>query len=256
MGVEYKHYLISEDNTYKPRPEDLSRLVSALLDGGFVAKAGAESFSKMTFTTFSSYEYAEQTGCFAHVGDRTYRPFPCPCSAQDIAALGEQDFKLIWPVESLEGSGLKYPLSLVPELFDAYYDLELHLAGDFVCHTSGLVDLFHEVECGCGQPLEYSETNKDDDLDRRLVYHDDRIYRHCPSCGKPFRPQALTARVRDGWTGESVHRPGGATYLFAVVIDCGKGYARDGWPIRASEEFIEAVTRALGQDFYEVGDIY
>jgi hypothetical protein len=256
MGVEYKHYLIPEHNTYKPRPEDLSRLVNALLDGGFVAEAGTGAFTKMSFTFLDQWGHAERTGCYAHLGDRTCRPFPCPCSEQDIAALGEQDFKLVWPVESLEGSGLKYPLSLVPELFDAYYDLELHLAGDFVYHNSEVIEPFDEVVCGCGQPLEYYETNKDDDLDRPLVYHDDRIYRLCPSCGKPFRPQALMARVRDGWTGESVHRPGGATYLFAVVIDCGKGFAREGWPIRASEEFIETVTMALGQWFYEVGDIY
>ncbi len=42
MGVEYQHYLIPEDNTYKPRPADLSRLVNALLDGGFVASTGTE----------------------------------------------------------------------------------------------------------------------------------------------------------------------------------------------------------------------
>jgi hypothetical protein len=66
----------------------------------------------------------------------------------------------------------------------------------------------------------------------------------------------LVARVRDGHTGKAVHRPGGVTYLFAVVIDCGKGFAREGWPIRASEHFLDTVTQALGQKFYEIGDIY
>ena len=66
----------------------------------------------------------------------------------------------------------------------------------------------------------------------------------------------MTARVRDGYTGEASQRAGGCTYLFAIVIDCGKGFARQGWPIRATEEFLGTVTQALGQEFYEVGDVY
>lgn len=252
MGVEYKHHLIAEDNTYKPGPEDLSRLVDALLAGGFVTKAGTEGFRRMTFGTYTSYEYAERTGCYIHLGDGTYSSFPCPCSTQDIAALGEQDFKIVWPVESSNESGLRYPLTPFPEWGDAYYELELHLAMDFVYHTSELIDPFREVICKCGRPLEY-----DDQTPLRPanpVYYDGRIRRICPACGRPFRPQELTARVRDGYTGEASRRTGGATYLFAVVIDCGKGFARKGWPIRATEEFLGAVTQALGQKTYEIGD--
>jgi hypothetical protein len=40
------------------------------------------------------------------------------------------------------------------------------------------------------------------------------------------------------------------------MIDCGKGFARQSWPIRASDEFLALVTKTLGQSFYEVGDIY
>jgi hypothetical protein len=254
MGIEYQHYLIPEDNTYKPRPEELRRLVKALLDGGFVARADTDSFRKMTFGDYTNYEHAKRTGCYEHLGDFTYSSFPCPCSEQDIAALGEQDFNLVWPVESSTESGLKYPLTPFPEWGDAYYDLELHMARDFVYHISELIHPFEELICDCGRALEYVDeaTMKTPNT----IYYDPRIHRACPSCGRLFRPQALAARVRDGWTGESVHRPGGATYLFAVVIDCGKGFAREGWPIRASEEFLGTVTRALGQSFYEVGDIY
>jgi hypothetical protein len=59
MGVEYRHYLIPEDNTYKPGPEDLSHLVDALLAGSFVARAGSDTFRRMSF----GVEYAEETGC-------------------------------------------------------------------------------------------------------------------------------------------------------------------------------------------------
>jgi len=106
MGVEYKHYLIPEDNTYKPPPEELSRLVRALLEGGFVAETGTDAVGRMTFETYTTYEHAERTGCYVHLGNRTYSSFPCPCSEQDIATLGEKDFKLVWPVESTNESGL------------------------------------------------------------------------------------------------------------------------------------------------------
>jgi hypothetical protein len=254
MGVEYKHYLIPEDNTYKPRPEDLSRLVNALLEDGFVAETGTDAFKKMTFSIYGYYEYADSTGCFAHVGDRTYRSFPCPCFEQEIAALGERDFRLVWPVQSSNDSGLMYPLTPFPEWGDAYYELELHMAKDFVYHMSELVDPFKKVVCGCGRSLDYDpETNWGAG---HPVYYDCRIYRRCPSCGRLFRPQELVARLRDGHTGEKHQRAGGATYLFAVVIDCGKGWPRQAWPIRATSESLGLVTRTLGQRFYEIGDIY
>ena len=254
MGVEYRHYLIPEDNTYKPGPENLCRLVDALLAGGFVARAGTDAFRRMTFGGYSDYEHAEQTGCYVHLGDGTYSSFPCPCSARDIAALGEQDFQLVWPVQSSNESGLKYPLKPFPEWGDAYYELQLHLETDFVYHTSEVIDPFRRVLCECGQSLEYDHET----AWRREnpVYHDGRIRRTCPTCRRLFRPQELVARIRDGYTGEASHRVGGATYRFAVVIDCGKGFARKGWPIRATEEFLDPVTRALGQKLYEIGDFY
>jgi hypothetical protein len=254
MGVEYGHYLIPEDNAYKPSPAELSRLVGALLAGGFVPRAGTESFGKMTFHTYTHCEQAKKTGCYAHVGGQGYAPFPCPCSSEDVAALGEQDFKLVWPVESSNASGLRYPLSPFPEWGDAYYDLEIRVAREFVYHTSEVIDPFHEVTCECGRPLEFFDRNEE--FERPSAFYDGRIYRICPSCGRPFRPQRLTARVRDGYTGEASQRAGGATYLFAVVIDCGKGFAREGWPIRATEEFRVTVTQALGQEVYEIGDVY
>lgn len=159
--------------------------------------------------------------------------------------MGEGDFKLIWPVESSKESGLEYPLTPFPEWGDAYYELEIHSATDFVYHTSEVIDPFREVACECGWHLEFEMPFRRWP-DGPPVFFEPRIYRLCPACGRAFLPQRLTARVRDGYTGEASQRAGGATYLFAVVIDCGKGFAREGWPIRATEEFRSTVTQALG----------
>jgi hypothetical protein len=254
VGVEYEHYLIPEDNAFKPQPQDLRRLVDALLDGGLVARNETEAFGKFTSGSFAFYDGPPDTNCYVQFGQK-YFPFPCPCAERDIAGFGERDYRMVWPVESSNESGLKYPLSPFPEWGDAYYELRLHMGEDFVYHTSESIDPFDEVACACGVPLELPH-----DLGQSApfppVFFDQRIRRTCPSCGRAFRPQELVATVRDVWTGESLERPGGATYLFAVVIDCGKGFAREAWPIRASEEFMALVEKTLGQSFYEIGDIY
>jgi hypothetical protein len=41
-----------------------------------------------------------------------------------------------------------------------------------------------------------------------------------------------------------------------VLIDCGKGFAREGWRIRAAKEFLALVEKNLGQRFYQLGDCY
>jgi hypothetical protein len=255
MGVEYVHYLIPEDNTYKPRPEDLSRLVNALVDSGFVIKTGADTFTRETINTFGDDDPAVLTGCYVHLGEGEYSPFLCPCSARDIAAWGERDYRIVWTVDSINELELKYPLNPFPEWGDAYYELQLHVAKEFVYHTSESIDPFDRVHCECGRSLEpgYDFSPW---FDGPPVFRDRRIPRNCLSCGRPFRPQELVAQVRDLRTGVPIDRPGGATYLFAVVIDCGKGFAREGCPIQSSKEFLALVEKSFGRKFYQLGDIY
>src|SRR5262245_52960990 len=121
MGVEYEHYLIPEDNTYKPDPEDLSRLIDALLEGGFVAEGSTDTIREMTPDP-ADWDTG-RVCCYARLRNRRHLWFPCPCSAGDIAALEEQDFQLVWSVDSSHDSGLTYPLRPFPEWGDPYYDL-------------------------------------------------------------------------------------------------------------------------------------
>jgi hypothetical protein len=257
MGVEYVHYLIPEDNTYKPDPDDLCRLVDALVDRGFVGRAGTGTLKRETINTFGDPpDPAVETGCYVHLGEGEYSPFLCPCSAREIAAFGERDYRIVWTVDSINASGLTYPLSPFPDWGDAYYEIQLHVARDFVYHTSESIDPFDRVICQCGRSLEPENEFSLWPDDGPPAFIDPRIPRNCPSCGSPFRPQELVAQIRDGRTGKAVDRRGGATYLFAVVIDCGKGFARQSWPILASDEFLELVTTTLGQPFYQIGDFY
>jgi hypothetical protein len=249
MGVEYVHYLIPEDNTYKPSPADLNRLVDALIDGGIVLRTGTDTFKREIISTIGDSDH----GCYVHLGEGEYYSFLCPCSAQVFAAFGERVYRIVWRVDSSNESGLRCPLSPFPDWGDAYYELQLHVANDFVYHTSKLIKPFNRLTCDCGQSWE-----PDDEFDLwpdgPPPFWDSRIPRSFPSCGSPFRPQEHGAHIRDGRKGKAVDRPGGATYRFAVVIDCGKGLDRQSWPIRAADEFLAVVTTTLGQPFYQVDD--
>jgi hypothetical protein len=57
MGGEYVHYLIPEDNTYKPSPEDLSRLVDALLDGHYVLRTATDTFKREIISTIGDSDH-------------------------------------------------------------------------------------------------------------------------------------------------------------------------------------------------------
>jgi hypothetical protein len=254
MGVEYEHYLIPEDPEFKPNAEQLGRLVTVLYGSDYVNKSEAPYPGvAATFGLLSpEYQAAKRDGCVVQLERDTYARFRCPCSVADMAALGDRDFRLIWRVEDLETSGLKYPLRVIPDE-SAYYDLELHVAKDYVYHTSSIIEPFDRlVTCRCGQPLEYSEDWES--FDEVPVFCDMRIHRFCPGCSAPSRPQDYTIRLKNGRTGEDLGpRPGGATYLFAILVDCGKCYDGDA-PVRASDEFLRICQEAIGMPLFQIGD--
>jgi hypothetical protein len=258
MGVAYAHYLIPRDNTYKPDAKTLVQLIDALVAQGFLPKtsmgAPPDAGSKATSAFDRSPAELE---CYLRLSECAEALFPCPCAIDDIQALGDQDYRIVCSVSNASSSGLEYPLAPTPESRDAYYEVEIHMGRDYIYHVSEIIAPFDSVACRCGQGLQYLQYDEDDEsIEAAPAFRDFRIQRTCPSCGTPFRPQDKVARMKDGWTGETTERPGGATYLFAVVVDCGKGFARDGGPIRATDEFHKTVARALGQELYEVAEIY
>jgi hypothetical protein len=115
MAVEYQHFLIPRDNTYKPSAQELSRLATALLDGGYVAASACGGLEKMVGGTPADFERSPTDVWFLRLDGRTYAPFPSPFSTADIAQLGDRDIKLVWQVDSSAESGLKYPLEPFPD---------------------------------------------------------------------------------------------------------------------------------------------
>jgi hypothetical protein len=82
----------------------LSGLVNTLVDGGYVLRTGTDTFNKAVINTFGDpANPAVEMGCYVYIGAEEYTPFVCPCSAEDIAAFGEGDYRIVWTVDSSNG---------------------------------------------------------------------------------------------------------------------------------------------------------
>jgi len=81
-----------------------------------------------------------------------------------------------------------------------------------------------------------------------------RLRDHCPSCGRPFGPSGRIARGRDPMALAPCTIPGGITYRFALMIDCGKSLPITLAPTnRLNPELVDRCQRHFGTTFYEVG---
>jgi hypothetical protein len=250
MGVEYRRYLIPRPNTFRPQPNVLVELVQALRRERWLADPTSAAFGAMEFTSSRTAALAKEQGFFSR------SPSGDVPGTADLTTLfqhhADNDLQLGWPVDSVDRSQLRYPLTPRPftEFPEAhcYYEFELHLAKDLIYHTSEVIEPFaKEPTCACGTSLVYS--NLDDE-----VFFDDRIACHCPRCGAPFDTTGRPTDGLDGWTAQRFVLPGGATYRFAIVVDCGKCFA-DVAPAfdPALKSLIETV---IGAPTYEVPDIY
>lgn len=248
MGVTFTHLLLPVPRSHTPSHVELARLIGRLVEAGFLLPPGSPRLPHMRYDEGSILnQHAAATGCyiqFTRDFTRTEaRPFPCPPSGEDLAAMADRDFKLVWPVESLEASGLRYPLTLMPEFIepvDVYYDLELHLGREYLYRTSELIEPFACDTCtACGAALSIPGA----------VIHEDALFdlqlcRHCPACGVEFRPEDQTAIANDPMDRDA-GRPvsGGATSRFALAVECGKCWEYGAVP---TEELLAACEEALG----------
>lgn len=249
MGVEYRYLLIPRDNQYRPDVEVVRRLIETWRANNFAACPGTPQHAAMNFHTHSTtYAHAAVTGasiCTAE-GWRSFED-------DRLGVVSKGELILQWPVTNTLEARLKNPLGLVDEVEGTYFNLELHFSDDFVSHSTEMIDPPDARCSNCRKDLEYWP---DADAD---IFYAGRIRQVCPACSMSFRPQDHAIAYRDGITGEEGELKGGATYRFAIVIDCGKSWRTDGSdevaPV-ATSEFLEVSSRALGIPLYGVGYFY
>jgi hypothetical protein len=171
--------------------------------------------------------------------------------AEFFASESETDMQVVWPVL---GDRLRYPLdedSPADDPDETYYDIELWLSRDYVYKMSEQIQPFDDDRCGCGAELVYEP-----EIDGKSLFYTSRMHARCNQCQKPFDASTRIATVKNAWTNAPSEVAGGATFRFALVVDCGKC-----WPEAEGGFHIHPDLRALcethfGQPFYEIANVY
>ncbi len=240
MGVEYRHFLVPEDSSFRPAPEQIENLIKAWLENGYLDRSYPAEYAITGHNSTSFNLLKKENGIL---------------SKKIFNLLSKKQLLLKWEAYFGDTDLRNYPLSTLPEgdLQEVYFDFELHLTDDFTYPLSQLVYGLEQVVCQCGEELSY-------DLDTDPI-SPHRIKRKC-KCKKEFRPQDHTGIIRSGFTGEEIELPGGGTYRFAIVVDCGKclpfpreAEIREPF-IQADKKFLTICENALDTKFFEINDIY
>jgi hypothetical protein len=277
VGVEYEHFILPEQRDHRPSSAALVHLLGELRRGRWIVAPDHPSLEELGSGPMNTGDHV--TGWFERpainpraalgaYGRPVRAPIPDEPTAAwfdglvpaDVPAPLANELQIAFPVDfvgdafsTFEEVGIEYPFTFGNDDVDAnYHRIELHVADDFVTHGSSAFDEI-PATCTCGVDLAYH-------IDR-IAYipalpHDARARRRCHACGAAFDPRRWAGEVRDGWTGQKRLLIGGVTYLFALRIDCHKGWPRDRGPISLRSELVDLVASALGVRCEDVGALY
>jgi DNA-directed RNA polymerase subunit RPC12/RpoP len=249
VGVEYRHYLIPRPNFFRPDVGQLCSFLQELIAHKWISPLASAQVRRMLTERpgMTYHELAARTGAFAKTA-RGFSTVPGSWSLKWEKYLNK-DTLLSWPVTDLSMLDLRYPFEHLNSVRDeVYYDLEIHLSCDYVYRCSECIDPFDDTNCRCGQSLEYANDDR--------VFYASRIRYQCPDCGREFDVSQKPAVLKNGLTGEKSTVPGGATYRFALAVDCGKWLPSRSAVINLHPDLVDLCQSALQHPFYEVGDYY
>ncbi len=259
--ADYAHYLIPRDNTFRATEAQIAVLATALARAGYVASVGSAALQRLDFTKTAWSPTASTTGAMVMTQQGKFVPYPMEGRAPLLPA--GADFRIVWPLHTVWSGGLKYPLDRSPKTprgeQGPSLNLEIHSLNDYVYLFSETIQPFANADpATLPVACRVSNTNLHYTADRPLNIFDlmgSRIRHTCPTCGTIFRPQERSVTVRDGWTGQKRDELGGATYRFAIVMDCGASIPEQGSP-RVVPEFLQLCETAIGQQLYQIGNAY
>lgn len=253
MGVEYIHYLLPKNHAFSPSAQQIEQLVAALYRGNWLCSPDSEDFAKLDFDSVNStFVFAKETGVFRQEdSSEACQSVPYPLQASWLTEQMEGDLRLVWPIYDFDHCrNLRYPFNKFEGISNRYYEVNLQLSKDYVHRSSEILDPLPSTSCNCGEELEYWP--EEDPLDSP------RIRKNCPQCQKLFLPGKQRTTCRDGWTGKEKRIEGGATYCFALAIDCSKALPKSEakTEITIHKDLRILVEKTLGIQTYELHDVY
>jgi hypothetical protein len=261
VGVEYRHFVLPSDRTTALSPELAEKLVSALLDDGWLPRAagGAASYP------FVEDPDADEQPAYAHVraGSQLSR-VPAHPSAEWFADL-PPDAQLIWLTDDVVASGMRYPFTC-PEYSDASLAVIVQRSADYAfdpaltefdVYRPTLLqrlsrrlrgDRDNPIRCPrCTERLDYPAFPGDPIAVMRIRFQ-------CGHCGGTFDPSGLDATAFES-SGRASRMKGGIVHRFAVIFDCEKSVPGP-QPFTISADVRGCIERALGQPVVDHADWY
>jgi hypothetical protein len=286
MGVECSYYFLPRPNTFHPTGDQVRHFVDLLRTEGWVwaePDAGEEGTRLGGPATTETLSVAD--------GLRLLPPSGVPardlCFSWNFSHWDKTQARFPFMVEPDPAQGFPY------WYYDLQLHV---MAGGYFAHEGAeTVELLDDTRCSCGQELDWLNVDDAWHARRRparppakgmgpeaaydvegfrALYREffggfegvgiasspisalSRLQDHCPACGRPFDPSTRIARAKDPMTAAPYTIPGGITYHFALMIDCGKSLPITLTPGRLNPikpELRELCQRHFGTDFYEVG---
>ncbi|MGH1352816.1 MAG: hypothetical protein ACRBBN_18725 [Methyloligellaceae bacterium] len=246
MGLEYQHFLIPKDNSFRPSEQQVESLLAEWLKHGYLDRSCPAKYEVKKHHSPDFKMLKEENGTL-------------PAKVKNM--LDRKELLLRWEITFDENEILHYPLNSLPDHHpkETYYDLVLHFSDDFLYQCSEVINPFESTQCKCGVELEYYPEPEID------MFNSARIRRKC-ECGEMFKPQDHITLVRSGFgigEGDQIKLAGGCTYRFAIVIDCQKCLPftrsphkkRDAF-IRATRNFVSICENALDMELTDISDFY
>lgn len=237
MGVEYCHFLVPKERTFVPDAERIARLVGALRRERYV-------YSPELPEDPSNYLAGVVPGHLATGGyaigaapgvepprllriEERAAVIPHPLDADWPPLRVDEELALVFPVnsDSWEDESLpRYPF-LLDEDEGGYHDIVVYRAKDYLRRDPRV------ATCVCGADLAFVRGGY-----LHSAVREERVRATCPACGAAFTP-------------------GGDTYRFAILVDCGKGWPRSRDPIEIDPAFVAACEQALGTKLDSFGEV-
>lgn len=262
MGTQYERWLIAKGNFFSPSADSVAKLVERLRKEKWIVDPASPDLAALRFNGKRN-EHAKSTGGYAVTTvDNTFgndifakiaastKPLPKTLDVEWLKDPRREEIRLVWPVDAEGPLPIHYPLTRKPDGAAISYSLEIHRSAEYVYpNAEGIEEL--AAECRCGEDLTFLW---DDDELVPAFDPSSGIYQECEACSRTFEPAKESALITNPFDGTSQEIPGGAAYLFALKVDCGKCFVKDA-ALAFAPELVALVQSEFGREFYEVGCI-
>jgi hypothetical protein len=260
MGTDYERWLIAKGNFFSPSAESVAKLVARLRKENWIVDPASPDLARLRFHGKRN-EHAKGSGGYAVTTvENTFgadvaaqiaastEPLPKTFDADWLKDPAREEIRLVWPVDASGPLPVQYPLTRKPDGDSLSYALELHRCGEYVYPIAEGIDELETV-CRCGEDLSF-EWDADELVP--AFFPSGGIFPECEACSRTFEPAKERALITNPFDGTSKEVVGGAAYMFALKISCGKCFVRD-TSLAFAPALAALVQDEFGREFYEVG---